>query len=345
MWYRSKVVMQFPMRFILGTCVLCFAYVARIDATPIAPYGIAGRTPTAPYLNMPSTAGGQMPPLLSQTGAFSDVRSLSMAKGSLPYELNVPFWSDGADKSRWVAIPEGKISISPAGKWSFPRGTVFVKTFALSVDAQHAEKTRRLETRILVCDAAGGVYGVDYKWRADNSDADLVAASVTEAVAVTDKDGTVHEQDWYYPSRQDCLTCHNANAGGVLGMKTRQMNHAYTYPSGVTDNEMRTWNHLGLLDPVIDEGSLVNLPSLAARTDTSRSLQDRARSYLDANCSQCHRPGGTVANFDARYDTPLEQQGIIDGAVLIDQGIDHPRVVAPHDPWRSIAMMRVNTTG
>jgi hypothetical protein len=72
-------------------------------------------------------------------------------------------------------------------------------------------------------------------------------------------------------------------------------------------------------------------------------VQDRARSYLDANCAQCHRPGGTVANFDARYDTPLEKQQLIDGPVLIDQGIDRPRIVSPHDVWRSIAFMRVNT--
>jgi mono/diheme cytochrome c family protein len=87
----------------------------------------------------------------------------------------------------------------------------------------------------------------------------------------------------------------------------------------------------------------VSLPTLAAADDDSRSLQDRARSYLDANCAQCHRPGGTVAYFDALYETPLEKQKLIDGPVLIDQGIDKPRVISPHDIWRSIAFMRVNT--
>ena len=58
-----------------------------------------------------------------------------------------------------------------------------------------------------------------------------------------------------------------------------------------------------------------------------------------------YRPGGTVANFDARYDTPLAQQALVDGPVLIDQGIDRPRIISPHDIWRSIAFMRVDTTG
>jgi len=121
------------------------------------------------------------------------------------------------------------------------------------------------------------------------------------------------------------------------------MNRVFTYPSGVTDNELRTWNHLGLFSPAINDADLAKLPTLAAADDITRSLQDRARSYLDANCAQCHRPGGTVAYFDARYDTPLEKQELIDGPVLIDQGIDRPRIISPHDIWRSIAFMRVNT--
>ncbi len=47
--------------------------------------------------------------------------------------------------------------------------------------------------------------------------------------------------------------------------------------------------------------------------------------------------------FDARYQTPLKDQKLIEGAVLIDQGIDRPRVVSPHDPWRSLIIRRVDT--
>jgi mono/diheme cytochrome c family protein len=131
----------------------------------------------------------------------------------------------------------------------------------------------------------------------------------------------------------------------VLGVKTRQMNRDFAYPSGVTDNELRAWNRIGLFEPAIQATDLTTFPTLAAPGDGGRSLEDRARSYLDANCSHCHHPGGTVAYFDARYTTPLPQQGLIDGPVLLDQGIDRPRIISPHDIWRSIAFMRMNTDG
>jgi uncharacterized repeat protein (TIGR03806 family) len=294
---------------------------------------------------MPHRAGGAMPLLLSQTGAFKDLRTLTPAAGLIPYDLIVAFWSDGAFKTRWVAIPNDKVQFSPTGEWKFPPGTVFVKTFELSTDARNPDAKRRLETRLLVVDDQGGVYGVDYKWRPDHGDADLLSAGVTEEVSMTDAAGEVHSQPWYYPSRQDCLTCHNARAGGVLGVKTRQMNHPFSYPSGVTDNELRVWNHLGLFSSSFKETDLATFGKLAVANDTSRSLEDRARSYMDANCSHCHQPGGTVANFDARFSTPLDKQEIVNGSVLIDQGIDRPRIVAPHDIWRSIAFMRIDTTG
>jgi uncharacterized repeat protein (TIGR03806 family) len=318
---------------------------ASLGCSRPAPYGLATRIATPPYLALPARADGQIPALLSQTGVFSDTANRIASPGLIPYDLNVAFWSDGADKSRWIAVPQGQIAFAPSGEWRFPAGTVFVKNFDLQVDAANPAAKRRLETRLLVRDADGGVYGAVYKWRADGSDADLLAGSETEAIPIKSATGDIRQQTWYYPSRQDCLTCHTANAGGVLGVKTRQLNRSFAYPSGVNDNELRTWNHLGLFTPAFSDDAAHEFSALAAADNSSRSLQDRARSYLDGNCSHCHRPGGTVANFDARYDTPLAEQALIDGPVLIDQGVDKPRVIAPHDIWRSIAYMRVDTDG
>jgi uncharacterized repeat protein (TIGR03806 family) len=330
------------------SAVMAAAPFSRAHSAPAAvAFGISSHVAPKAYLNMPPLASGAMPRLLSQTGAFSDTARMIVAPGLIPYDLIVPFWSDGAAKSRYIAVPKGEhLGFSPTGEWTFPPGVVFVKTFELPTDAAHPQVRRRLETRLLVRDSAGGVYGVVYKWRSDNSDAELLpGASLTEPIRIVAQDGTVHEQTWYYPSRENCLTCHNTRAGGVLGLKARQLNRPMTYPSGVTDNELRTLNHLQLLQPAPSEAQLATLPTLAAPSDSSRSIEDRARSYLDANCAHCHRPGGTVAYFDARYTTPLAQQELIDGPILINEGIDRPHVIAPHDIWRSIAYMRADTNG
>jgi uncharacterized repeat protein (TIGR03806 family) len=329
---------------LLGTPVLLHATLTS-PADSAARYGLDARIAAHPYLNMPATADGKIPQLLSQTGAFKDTRNLVPSDALIPYDLNVAFWSDGARKPRYIAVPKGKIKFSPTGEWTFPAGTVFVKTFELPTDAQDRSLQRRLETRLLMVGPAHSVYGVVYKWRADLSDADLLPDGLNEQIPIRGADGQTHEQTWHYPSRKECVTCHTLLNGGVLGVKTRQMNHDFAYPSGVVDNELRTWSHLGLFDTSLRAEDIARLARLAPSTDTSRSLEDRARSYLDANCSGCHRPGGTVANFDARYDTPLEKQGLIDGPVLLDQGIDRPRIISPHDVWRSIAFMRVNTVG
>ena len=346
MTFRSPVSKKTIQRIIFPLALLCLsgiAWFARAATENSQSYGLATRPESKAYLSMPTLGNGTLPPLLSQTGAFTDTPNMIPSGGLIPYNLIVPFWSDGAEKSRWISLPPGqKIKFAPTGEWIFPQGTVFVKTFELPVDETNPALKRRLETRLLVCDAAGGVYGVSYKWRADNRDADLLPTNLTETISI--KTGTgVRTQDWYYPSRQDCLTCHTANAGLVLGVKTRQLNRTFTYPSGVTDNELRAWSHAGLFDTNLADADLSSFPTLARLDDATRSLTDRARSYLDANCAQCHRPKGTVAYFDARYDTPLADQNLIKGSVLIDERIDNPHIIAPKDIWRSILYMRADT--
>ena len=318
-------------------------------------YGLTTRLPVAPFLNMPPTInGGTLPALLSQTAAFTDTPAMTPAGGLIPYDVIVPLWSDAAVKTRWMAVPNSgapytpaeQISFAPTGEWSFPAGTVFVKHFDLVVDESNPNAPkRRLETRLLVRNPSSSVYGVTYKWRANNTDADLLPASLSEAIIITNADLTTRTQTWYYPSRGDCLACHTPTANYVLGVKTRQLNKSFTYASsGVTDNELRTLNQVGLFDPAFDEAAIAGYSHLSALTNLSASLEERARSYLDANCAQCHRPGGPGVTFDARYDTPLTNQNIINAPLLKGNlGLDNARVVVPKDVWRSVLLARMNT--
>ena len=69
------------------------------------PYGIASRLPTAPFLNMPPAVSGAMPVLLSQTGVFTNTPAMIPRNSLIPYDVSVPLWSDGAVKTRWMAVP------------------------------------------------------------------------------------------------------------------------------------------------------------------------------------------------------------------------------------------------
>jgi uncharacterized repeat protein (TIGR03806 family) len=293
-----------------------------------------------------------IPALLSQTGVFTNLATLGAASGLIPYDVNTPLWSDGAIKRRWIAVPNNgapytaneQITFSPTGEWSFPDGTVFVKHFELGTDDTNPNIRKRLETRLEVRDTNGAVYGVTYKWRSDNSDADLLPGSLSENITIATAGGS-RIQTWYYPSPHDCLMCHTPNANYVLGVKTRQQNGTFTYPStGRTDNQLRTWNHVGLFNPPLNEANISTYSNLVSLTNTAAPLQERVRSYVDANCAQCHRPNGVPAYFDARFDTPLASQGIVDGNVINNLGIAGAKVIASGNVSKSIMHLRMNST-
>jgi uncharacterized repeat protein (TIGR03806 family) len=316
------------------------------------PYGLTGNGTVPAFFNMPTTFNGSLPPLLSQTGVFSNTPSMTPTNGLIPYVPNTPLWSDGAVKTRYLAVPNNggvitpgqQITFAPTGTWTFPAGTVFVKTFQLNTDTSNPNVLHRLETRLLVRDINGAVYGVTYKWRADNSEADLLTSSLSENILITNATG-MSTQTWYYPSPADCLTCHTPVANYVLGVNTRQLNNSQTYPAtGVTDNQLRTLNRLGLLNPAFDEASITNFEKLSALTNLTASLQERSRSYLDANCAQCHQPGGTGVTFDGRYDTALANQKLINTVAQNSLGYDNAKIIAPQDVWRSMIWQRMNTT-
>jgi uncharacterized repeat protein (TIGR03806 family) len=293
------------------------------------------------------------PALLSQVGAFSNLLTLAPSASLVPYTVNSPLWSDGADKQRWLAIPNNgapytsaeTIGFATNGAWSFPTGTVLVKHFDLPTNETNSAERKRLETRFMVRGTNGAWYGLTYKWRADNSEADLLPGSLLETNLITTATGT-RTQVWFYPSRSDCLTCHNQTANSILGLRTCQLNGNYTYPaSGITDNQLRALNNVGMFSPGIVESNIPAYDASVPITNTSASLELRVRSYLDANCAHCHRPNGVKGFFDARFDTPLASQNIVGGTVAGNLGIAGASVVKPQSIAQSILYVRDNALG
>lgn len=301
------------------------------------------------YLNMPRTLDASftgIPKLLSQTGAFTNVSTAIPAAHLLPFTPNSPLWSDRAEKSRWLSLPKDtKIQWSAKDNWVFPEGTVAIKQFDLPVDARNPSITKRLETRLIVTKADGSIYGVTYKWRADNSDADLLTSGAQQTFTITNADGSTTSQTWQYPGPADCLSCHNQSSSKILAVNTRQLNGNHTY-ADKAENQLVRWNNLGLFSPAFNNAQVGTLDKLVALGDTSASLEKRVKSYLDVNCANCHGTGNGGSQWDARFNTPLNQMKIVNATTTgirdyqADYGIPSAKIIAAGDAKNSVLYLR-----
>jgi uncharacterized repeat protein (TIGR03806 family) len=288
------------------------------------------------------------PAHLSETGLFADLATMRPAPGLVPYDVNVPLWSDGALKDRYVALPgTERVGWRADGAWTFPTGTALVKTFRLPLVAGDPSSAVRVETRVLL-HSASGWEGYSYRWRDDESDADLLPDSDVRTLTVQDPaaPGGSVQRTWAFPGRGECLRCHTEAAGRVLGLNTREMNRTLDYAVGATvvpDNQIRAWAHAGLFSPNPPAASsLLAHPPLL---DEAKPLADRARAYLDVNCSMCHRPGGPVGHFDLRASTPIAQAGLLDVPPTYGGlGLANPVLVESGDRDGSVLHLRLRST-
>ncbi|ATC64659.1 hypothetical protein CMV30_12210 [Nibricoccus aquaticus] len=289
--------------------------------------------------------GTPLPTTLTATGAFSDLATLTPAAGLVPYDANVPFWSDHAKKRRWFSVPSlaDKITFSPDGNYTFPAGTVWVKHFDLETTRGDPATSRRLETRLLV-KTTSGLYGVTYRWNAQQTEATLVAEAGENEVITITENGTPRPQTWRYPSRSECLQCHTPAGGHALSFNTAQLNRSHVH-NGVSENQLTALAAAGYFTTATVP-SPATLPALAPADDASASLEKRTRSYLAANCVQCHQPGGAAQGlWDARFSTSTASAGLLDGPLVNNFSDPANRVIAPADTAHSMLLTRISTRG
>ena len=89
------------------------------------------------------------------------------------------------------------------------------------------------------------------------------------------------------------------------------------------------------------------LRRLVDPSDSHQDLNLRARSYLHANCAQCHvEAGGGNSQFDVNFLTDADRMKLIDVAPLHDTfGVPDAKLVASGSPEHSLLLHRIAVRG
>jgi uncharacterized repeat protein (TIGR03806 family) len=267
------------------------------------------------------------PQLLSQTGCVDPADPTRPIDAMIPYDVNAPLWSDGADKQRYFAIPDGKtITINPDNDWDLPVGSVAMKVFSVG--------GKRVETRLFMRHDDGAWAGYTYEWNDAGTDATLLSGSKLKTLSDT--------AAWAYPSRSQCIQCHSSAAGGTLGLDTAQLNRDIVYPAtNRRSNQLATLDHIGMFSAPLAQAPS-ELPRLSEYTSADPA-ESRARAYLHANCSHCHRPmGGGQGRMDLRYTVALHDTNTCNAANSQGPVAGAAKIVSPGDPAGSIISARMH---
>ena len=175
------------------------------------------------------------------------------------------------------------------------------------------------------------------------AEATLVPDEGLDETFLVNDGGTLRTQVWHYPGRSECLQCHRRLAGLALGFNTPQLNRDFDY-GGVADNQIRAMSHAGYFTRAVT--NLNTLRAMAHATNEAVSVEQRARSYLAANCAHCHMPGGSaLGNFDARLFPTLTATRLVNGLLVNDGGNSSNRVVSPGSLERSMLLTRISSEG
>ena len=291
-----------------------------------------------------------------------------------------PTTGEGDDKK------PAQIGMSQRG-WNFPDETVLVKSFAHPSESGEDGRRRWIETRLLTKQQGEWVgYSYAWNDEQTEATL-VAGEGLDRSFEGGSAGGKTESLKWRFPSRTECMVCHSRAANYVLGQTTLQMNKDHDYGSvtanqlevldylgvlGVNwSGKVKGKVREALKDAGLDEkeaadrlqelttGEERSLPSklsmhwsaafprLVNPYDTENDVALRARSYLHANCAQCHiGAGGGNAQIDLEFTRPLAGMKLLDERPLHHTfDIEDARIVAAGAPERSILLHRVSMRG
>ena len=286
-------------------------------------------------------------PKLSDYHFFiGDIKNMTPSLNVIPYEPASALFTDYALKKRFIWMPEGVKAtyVADDKALDFPVGTILIKSFYYNT-IQPGNTTKIIETRLMV-KRSDRWYFYEYIWNDAQTDANLVAGLDFEngdiqSFSFTKPNGQVVNEEYRIPSESECFACHKINdVRKPIGVKPQNINFNLTY-NGQSKNQ---------LQKLLEQGYLQSYPSNIVSTvdyhDTTKPLDLRFRSYIDANCAHCHQ-------FQGRCDYRALRLGFGDTANDANLGIcipaDEPissslqRLISPGNYTKSVMHYRMNT--
>lgn len=289
---------------------------------------LAHATVLVPSLaNDAAIQGEAFPAKLSDFGFFKDAARQLPQDFVYPYALNTPLWSDGAEKLRFIYLPDGaQLSADGEGLFKFPVGAAIIKTFAFGEGADR----RLIETRVLL-HRAGGWVALPYRWNAEQTDATLALAGGRMDLTTPAGDAI----SYAIPNKNQCKSCHSKDGQVIpIGPKARNLSVKW----------MGQMLKAGKIDRIPPGGATMPVWSARKATDPAAPL---ARAYLDANCAHCHQPGGGASNsgLDLRWEqADPHAYGIMKRPVAAGRGAgDMDFAIVPGHPEQSILLYRMDS--
>ena len=163
-------------------------------------------------------ADGELPlAKLSDYDFFQgSMKDLVPKDGVVPYTVASPLWADQAGKGRYFVLPEGEaITFDARDGWSFPDGSIVVKTFFFDHDRRDpGAGSRIIETRLLIREAGAWV-PVTYVWNDDETEAELLKVGKRIDVEFIDAAGETQVEEYIVPNLDQCASCHEDPATGT----------------------------------------------------------------------------------------------------------------------------------